>query len=234
MKKSLFIISVILLGFTLSGCGHEHIYADATCTTPKTCTECGATEGESLGHIFLEATCESPEICERCNETRGNALGHNFSEPTCELPQICEKCNYIGQEALGHTTELGKCSNCNEYQGKDIVKTILEKLTYANAQADLALTVQTSGTDYYKSFLDGISYYESAKTEYESALDLCENYSDLATLKIDIQNLIDALPLTVYGSDDTSLNLYLDDLTKFFSLQAKCQLTMINVESSIQ
>ena len=28
----------------------DHTYADATCTVPETCTECGATEGDALGH----------------------------------------------------------------------------------------------------------------------------------------------------------------------------------------
>lgn len=208
MKRYVYVVFVLLVIFILNGCGHEHVYSDATCTTPKTCIECDKTEGEALGHIFLEATCDTPEMCERCN--------------------------FIGQEALGHTTKIGKCNNCNKFQGEDIINNILEKLTYANAQSDLALTVQTSGTDYYEDFLSGISYYESAKVEYESALDLCGNYPELATLRKDIQNLIDALPLTVYGSDEESLNLYFDDLTSFFTLQAECQLTMIFVENLIQ
>ena len=29
-----------------------HSYADATCTAPKTCAACGATEGEALGHDY--------------------------------------------------------------------------------------------------------------------------------------------------------------------------------------
>ena len=208
MKKYVLFVSIVICALVLGGCGHEHAYIEATCTAPRTCEGCGETEGEALGHIFLEATCESPAICERCGETNG--------------------------EALGHSTEVGTCSNCNEYQGKDIVETILDKLTYANGQADLAFTVQVSGSDYYKSFLNGISYYESAKTEYEAALDLCGNYSELATLKKDIQNLINALPLTVYGSDEASLKLYLEDLTTFVTLEAKCQLTMISVRDSIQ
>lgn len=207
MKKYVYFISVTLIAFILGGCGHEHIYTDATCTTPKICTECGETEGDALGHNFIEATCETPQICDRCNVT--------------------------GQEALGHTIDVGKCDRCGLYQGKDIINSILEKLTYANTQTDLALTIQTSGTDYYKDFLSGISYYESAKVEYESALDLCGDYSELAILKADIQNLIDALPVTVYGDDEKSLDLYLDDLTSFFSLQAKCQLSMIVVKDLI-
>lgn len=207
MKKSLPLVFVFLFMVLLSGCGHEHIFTDATCITPKTCIECEKTEGEALGHCFLDATCELPATCEICGETEG--------------------------EALGHTIEVGKCSNCNEYQGMEIIESIFEKLTYANSQTDLALIAQTSGIDYYNDFLNGISYYESAQTVYEEALDLCGNYSDLKDLRRDIKNLINALPLTVYGEDDASLNLYLDDLNKFFTLQAKCQLTMIMIDKLI-
>lgn len=35
---------------TIKATGHQ--WKDATCTTPKTCTVCGATEGEPLGHNF--------------------------------------------------------------------------------------------------------------------------------------------------------------------------------------
>lgn len=38
-----------------SSCVHQ--YADADCTTPKTCTLCGATRGDALGHDYTENTC---------------------------------------------------------------------------------------------------------------------------------------------------------------------------------
>ncbi len=38
-----------------------HNYSEATCTTPKTCTSCGGTEGYPLGHT-------ESLICTRCNE----------------------------------------------------------------------------------------------------------------------------------------------------------------------
>lgn len=34
-----------------------HIWRDATCTAPKTCTVCGATEGSALGHSFTNGVC---------------------------------------------------------------------------------------------------------------------------------------------------------------------------------
>ena len=35
---------------------HEHNYADATCTAPKTCA-CGATDGEANGHSYADGAC---------------------------------------------------------------------------------------------------------------------------------------------------------------------------------
>lgn len=231
MKKHVYFFSVTLITFILSGCGHEHSYADATCIAPKTCTECGETEGEALGHIFLKATCDTPETCERCGETKGNALGHNFLEATCETPQICDRCNFVGQEALGHTSEVGKCDRCGLYQGKEIIKSILEKLKYADSLTELAVLAQTSSSSAnYNTLLSGLTYYESAKIEYESALELCGDYPDLAALKKDIANLIDSLPLNITGSTREALLSYLDDLKNFVIVQAKCQLTAISVK----
>ena len=50
----------------LTGCGHEHKWTEATCTEPKTCTECGKTEGEPLGHKWKEATCTEAKTCSVC------------------------------------------------------------------------------------------------------------------------------------------------------------------------
>ena len=35
----------------------EHEWSDATCTAPKTCSVCGATEGEVAEHTFVEGVC---------------------------------------------------------------------------------------------------------------------------------------------------------------------------------
>lgn len=232
MKRYYFLL-VTVCTIMLTGCGHEHTYADATCTVQRTCIECGETEGEALGHNFIDATCEQPKICDRCGEINGEALGHDLISATCEQPAICKKCGQIEGNALGHTTEVGLCDNCKEYQGKDIIDEISNKLTSADAMSDLALTIQTSGSDVYKSFLSGLSYYEDAKEDYEAAFDLCKDYDSLSDLKEDIQDVINALPLNLAGSDLESLNLYTDDLKIFFSAQAKCQITMVLVKDKM-
>ena len=45
-----------------------HEFEDATCTTPKTCLECGEVHGEALGHDFVEVAAEEPAICGICGE----------------------------------------------------------------------------------------------------------------------------------------------------------------------
>ena len=59
----------------------NHDYADATCTTPKTCSVCGATDGEALNHAWT-VTYEWSEDSKTCTATRvcGNDSKHNETE----------------------------------------------------------------------------------------------------------------------------------------------------------
>ena len=63
MKKRIFLTLILIMVMTLISCKKEiikeceHTFQEATCTQAKTCTRCGATEGEALGHTFQDATC---------------------------------------------------------------------------------------------------------------------------------------------------------------------------------
>lgn len=93
MKKR--ILSVVLLLVCISMltgcCFHSEWYA-ATCEAPKTCVECGETEGEALGHTWVDATCVAPKTCSTCRLTEGEALGHIWEEATTEAPKTCVTC----------------------------------------------------------------------------------------------------------------------------------------------
>lgn len=112
MKKRLFLITTVIAMLFLSGCGHTHVWSDATCTEAKICTECGETEGEALGHSWIEATCEEPEVCSVCGDTQGDALEHTvdlwttISEASCTETGLesgfCPVCN----ETVERTIEL--------------------------------------------------------------------------------------------------------------------------------
>ena len=92
MGKWLCSMSALAVCVMLTGCGHEHTWADATCTEPKTCSECGETEGEVLEHTWVEATCAEPKHCSVCGETEGEALEHTWTEATYWEAKTCSEC----------------------------------------------------------------------------------------------------------------------------------------------
>lgn len=79
MKKTIVALAALLMALLMAGCC-SHEWQEAICENPKTCTECGKTEGEALGHDWQEATCETEKTCARCGETEGRALGHEAGE----------------------------------------------------------------------------------------------------------------------------------------------------------
>lgn len=129
MKKRLTLIALVLVcALALSACGCKHeTWTDANCETPKTCADCGETEGAPLGHSWAAATCETPKTCETCAKTDGEALGHAWVDADCENPKTCSNCKLTEGEALGHTwvdatTEAPKtCETCGLTEGERIV-----------------------------------------------------------------------------------------------------------------
>lgn len=115
-----------------------HTWIDATCTEPKTCSVCGATEGSALGHKWKDATCTEPKTCSVCGVTEGEALGHteviDLAVPaTCTESGLTEgsHCSVCGEilkpqatsYPLGHSwvdatcTEPKTCSRCGLTDG---------------------------------------------------------------------------------------------------------------------
>ena len=80
-----------------------HKWKDATCTSLKTCTVCGCTEGEMLPHSWEDATCTSLKTCTVCGYTEGEMLPHSWEDPTCITAKTCKTCGATDGEPLGHT-----------------------------------------------------------------------------------------------------------------------------------
>ncbi|MCM1237112.1 MAG: hypothetical protein NC489_44140, partial [Ruminococcus flavefaciens] len=134
MKRKLLLLSatICILMLGLTGCGHEHIWEEATCLTPKTCSECGATEGETVDHKWINATCKKAKYCEICGATEGEPLEHEWENATCENATKCKVCGETEGEPLGHEwinadyINPQTCSVCGKTQG-DRLKTFSEK-----------------------------------------------------------------------------------------------------------
>lgn len=114
--STLMIMSVLTSALLLSACACRHNWCEATCTAPKTCSKCGATEGEAIGHIWEEATCTVPKTCTRCGATEGEPEGHIWKEATCTSPATCTKCGEKTGTASGkHSRRQGYCDYCGEF-----------------------------------------------------------------------------------------------------------------------
>ena len=101
MKRKLILLPIMCtFAINLTGCGHEHVWVDATCLAPKTCSECEETEGEVAGHKWIDATCEKAKYCEVCGETEGGPLDHEWLEPTYTEPKTCALCSLTEGEPL--------------------------------------------------------------------------------------------------------------------------------------
>lgn len=119
-KRILTLELAFIYAFVLSGCCISHDWEDATCTKPKTCSECGKTEGDPLGHKWEKATCTKPKTCSRCEKKDGDPLGHKWLDATCTEPAHCAVCG-LTEGGLGHeagvwqkegTEYILYCKNC--------------------------------------------------------------------------------------------------------------------------
>ena len=82
LKKALIIILVmsVILSFCACTGACLHSWQEATCTLPRTCSLCGATEGDAAGHSYGDTTCISQEPCTVCGTYEGIVPTHKWRE----------------------------------------------------------------------------------------------------------------------------------------------------------
>lgn len=127
VKKRVLVFWMILAcSVLLASCFCEHQWKEATCITPKTCTECGKTEGGLTAHDFLPADCINPKTCQLCGVKEGNTIDHVWQDADCTVPKTCAVCGQTEGEPLPHvwqdaTTDAPKtCAVCGKTEGEAI------------------------------------------------------------------------------------------------------------------
>ena len=155
--------------YTCTACGDSyvadevaalgHTWTDATCTAPKTCSVCGATEGEALGHSY-EAVVTAPTCTEAgfttytcaCGDSyvaeEVAALGHTWTDATCTAPKTCSVCGETEGEALGHAAYTYSYDSTNKLHnftctlcGETVTKTAEAKFGFNTASPALAVDI---------------------------------------------------------------------------------------------
>ena len=103
----------------------DHTWVEASCTAPKTCSVCNATEGEALAHAWVDATCTAPKTCSVCKATEGEALAHAWVDASCKAPKTCTTCGATEGTVAEHVyIEFRKEPTCSE---TGLVEKICEK-----------------------------------------------------------------------------------------------------------
>ena len=171
-------------------CKDGHTWIDATCTEPKTCSVCGATEGEALGHDWLENTpnYQQPKTCSRCNETDGDPLEPEFEKKGLAVETEWDKEFLITQPCYSNysMTTVGRHRFSNlrrtvsdndlgleAAEGYEwLIFDFICKYDDANAAAYGFSGVFNSGMDYYDTYNVGNSnlgdMFEPGETDLET------------------------------------------------------------------
>lgn len=69
------LLLLVMLLTALAGCACQHEWVEANCLNPKTCTRCGATEGEKNDeHQWEDATTVFPKTCSVCGKREGGKI----------------------------------------------------------------------------------------------------------------------------------------------------------------
>jgi hypothetical protein len=92
-----------------------HTWVNATCTAPKKCSVCGATEGSALGHSYTSAITKQPTCTEKGVKTFTcqRDSSHKYTEEVAPLGH-----DYVKTEVAPTTTTDGYdnyvCSRCGD------------------------------------------------------------------------------------------------------------------------
>lgn len=156
----------------------EHNWTAANCTTAKTCSICGKTEGSALGHDWADATCTAPKTCKRtgCTATDGSPLGHDWDTVwTIGDDQHWHKCNRTGcaeiKDAANHIPDRNaateddpvKCTECGKVLTPALGHVHTSHLTSVAAKAPTCTAPGNAA--YWKCSCDKLFSDDTATTE---------------------------------------------------------------------
>ncbi|MBE7002142.1 MAG: hypothetical protein E7421_05570 [Ruminococcaceae bacterium] len=163
----------------------SHSWNNATCTTPKTCTKCGATEGNAAGHSWSAATCVAPKTCKTCNITEGTKGEHTYTNGVCSA---CGATNVLNPKTNLSTKEyVGNF----KVSGTDLIGAGIQK------DGDVLLVLDrifTSEPD--EDHKGGAQLIYKGKTYYSVGAGQTPHYYELTDTEVVIKG-------GYWGSDDT-------------------------------
>lgn len=161
----------------------------ATGVKTKTC-ECGETETEEIAmiaHAWVDATCTSPKTCSACKATEGEALGHTWADATCTAPKTCSVCKLTEGENIDHSFDEGVCTMCEYedpiYKERKIGESVFRDLISIGATAEKIGNYVSSAWYFYIYESDDMSALSDGMSEFASETGLSKKYVEQATVE---------------------------------------------------
>ena len=196
---------------------HTHSWRSATCTSPKTCSTCGETDGTAKGHNWKNATCSKPKTCSTCGETEGSTKSHTWKSATCTTPKTCTTCGETSGSSSGHNwksatcTAPKTCSVCGKTEG-----TIAEHSYISSKCKDCGAYIQFDADElqkvkgYLDSILESIAdaeeYIEKAKDSLAGDMYLSAGQISIMSIPIELNMISISLLSNVDLPNGVSLN----------------------------
>ena len=151
----------------------EHSFMAATCTAPKTCLNCGGTEGTPRAkHVFMEASCSEPSTCFYCDATVGEPLPHTFVDGSCKVCRAHDPVRPFNKITSWLARYVNQDKECEEF-GKVLSTFILHpaptnstnfyQYTYYDLYSNRSYMQHPNGGGL---FYEGTAYYDFYFTGY--------------------------------------------------------------------
>ncbi|WP_026492972.1 hypothetical protein [Butyrivibrio sp. XPD2002] len=111
---------------------------------------------------------------------------------------------------------------------KTDVEDILDCISSGNSKVNSGINAISYGTgttydEIYDEMCKGVELFEEAKTDYNAAIDLCEDASEYATLKKRLQKVIDSIPPKPTSATDKALDDFSPKYSEFITALANLE-----------
>lgn len=216
-KKAIIVVAAVavvaVVGLAVAnamGAFHEHTWAKATCTQPRHCTQCGATDGEPLGHDYQEtdvaATCteggKRVYTCSRCHDTYSEddgtpATGHTPGDWIIDTSsmKMAQKCSTCGETL--DSRDLTRDDVDQALAGQEVTldscKKIVQSDVYKALYPDMICVTITNHSDKAVKYVNMqvCSWDENGySVGTKSAYDYSGSSNDSASLVLDDANIV--------------------------------------------